>query len=387
MLTRTSWLKLTAFALLGVLALFYTGTRYANLGRYLGLPGFYVVRLDLVSGGGIFPHADVTYRGAPVGRVGGMSLTPSGVAVDLDISDSAPRIPADLAAVVADQSAVGEQYVDLRPRASRGPYLRGGSVIPARDSQLPIPVTTLLTSIQTLVTSLPLSDVRSLTTALGTGFSSEGGNLRALLDGSGSLVKAANSAAPRTVTLLNDSRTVLATQLAESSALDSFGANAERLAHSLDESNGSLAALLRTAPAAAAQVAGLITDNDPALGALIANLLTTSEVTLSRRADLDELLSALPAAAAAGSTAITSHGASFGLVLTFFNPPPCTAGYGGTVRRNGLATSPGPPLNTAAHCAEPASRGDVRGAAHAPPGGKVPAPAQPGMAGLLGLSP
>jgi phospholipid/cholesterol/gamma-HCH transport system substrate-binding protein len=126
-------------------------------------------------------------------------------------------------------------------------------------------------------------------------------------------------------------------------------------------------------------VAGLITDNTPALGALIANLLTTSQITLTRGAALQETFSALPAAIAAGSTVITSTGARFGVALTFFNPLPCTAGYQGTKVRNGLDTAAGPPVNTGARCTEPASSGiDVRGSAHAP---------SPGMASLLGVAP
>ena len=120
-------------------------------------------------------------------------------------------------------------------------------------------------------------------------------------------------------------------------------------------------------------MADLLANTNPGLAVLIANLLTTSEVTLTRGQALDELLSVLPADIAAGSTVITSKGADFGMALTFFDPLPCTAGYGGTVYRNGLDTSPPPPLNTSASCTQPASSGvDVRGSAHAPNGGGVP---------------
>jgi len=111
-------------------------------------------------------------------------------------------------------------------------------------------------------------------------------------------------------------------------------------------------------------------------------------VSLTRGNNINELLSALPAAIAAGSTVITTKGARFGVALTFFNPLPCTAGYQGTKIRNGLDTSPGPPLNTKAKCTSPPSSGiNVRGSANAPPGGGVPPAASPGMAGLLGLTP
>ncbi|CAM5522554.1 hypothetical protein SPURM210S_00671 [Streptomyces purpurascens] len=81
----------------------------------------------------MFPGAEVTYRGVPVGKVGALRLAgPDGVSVTLDIEDGAPRIPADTLAVVANRSAVGEQYVDLQPRTSHGPYLLNGGTIRAR---------------------------------------------------------------------------------------------------------------------------------------------------------------------------------------------------------------------------------------------------------------
>jgi phospholipid/cholesterol/gamma-HCH transport system substrate-binding protein len=388
MLTRATRIKVLIFGLISVVVLAYTGFHYANLGRYLGLRGYYVVHLDLANTGGIFPHADVTYRGVSVGRVGNLHLTSNGVEADLNISNSAPPIPAHLHAAVADLTAVGEQYVDLRPATAAGPYLTGGSVIPRSATQLPLPVTSVLESVNTLATSLPLTSLRSLMDALGTGFADQGGTLQSLIDGQSALVKAAYATIPQTKALIRDGRRVLATQIAEGDALNSFGRSAALLAHRLRQSDGDIGRLLVAAPQAASQVAGLLSDNDPGLGVLIANLLTTSEVTLTRGAALRELLSAFPAAVAAGSTVITPKGARFGVALTFFNPLPCTTGYRGTVYRNGLDTSGGPALNKAARCALPASSGvDVRGSAHAPAGGGVPAAATPGLGRLLGLNP
>jgi len=387
MLTRATKLKLIAFAVVGVLVITYTGIHYANLGKYLGSRGYYVVRLDLASGGGIYPNADVTYRGVSVGRVGRMRLTSRGIEVDLNIRSSAPRIPARLHAAVADLSAVGEEYVDLRPVRAGGPYLTGGSVIPQRDTQLPLPVTSVLSSINTLATSLPLRSLRALTDELAAGFASQGGNLQAILDGQGSLVRGANATLPQTATLIRDGRSVLATQIAESGALNAFGASARLLAQQLKSSDASIRSLIVNGSQAAGQVSDLLAATNPSLGVLIANLLTTSDVALTRGKALEELLSALPAAIAIGSTVINGKGASFGVALTFFDPLPCTAGYGGTRYRNGLDTSPGT-LNTAARCTLPASSGvDVRGSANAPPGGGVPPAAQPGLAKLLGVSP
>jgi len=344
------------------------------------------VQLKLANAGGLFQNSDVDYRGVSIGRVGALSLTPSGVQATLDISDSAPPIPTRLQASVADLSAVGEQYVDLRPKTGQGPYLTDGSVIPQRDTQLPLPVTTVLENINQLATSVPLSSLRQVTNELGTAFGGQGGNLQQLVDGSHSLVKASATTLPEQIRLINAARTVLHTQVSETKALDSFGASARQLARQLASSDSDIRQLIVQGPRAATQLAGLLTDNNPGLATLIANLLTTSELTATRGAALDELLSVLPADIAAGSTVITPAGANFGIALTFFNPLPCTAGYGGTVYRNGLDTSPGS-LNTSARCDEPASQGEDRGSAHAPSGGAVPNPARPGLSQLLGLNP
>ena len=183
MLTRSTRIQIVVFAVIAVLVMGYTAVRYANLGRLVGLRGYYVVQLELANGGGIFPQANVTYRGVSVGRVGAVRLTPTGVEADLNISNSAPPIPADLKASVADLSAVGEQYVNLQPTTSSGPYLAQGSVIPRRDTQLPLPVTSLLTSINQLATSVPLGSLRTVLNELATGLGGASTSLQELIDG------------------------------------------------------------------------------------------------------------------------------------------------------------------------------------------------------------
>ncbi len=48
-------------------------------------------------------------------------------------------------------SAVGEQYVDLRPRTDSGPYLQDGSVIPADNATIPQAVGPVLDRVSKLV--------------------------------------------------------------------------------------------------------------------------------------------------------------------------------------------------------------------------------------------
>jgi phospholipid/cholesterol/gamma-HCH transport system substrate-binding protein len=374
-LTRT---KLVVFALLAVVVIGYTGVHYANIGKVFGVPGYYVVKADLPQAGGLYTNADITYRGVSVGRVGPITLSGSGVQADLDISNSAPPIPSDTEAVVADLSAVGEQYLDLRPSTASGPYLTAGSVIGEPATQIPRPVTDMLSAVDALANSLPAASLRTLVSELYNAFNGQGPNLATLLRASGSFTRAASINVGATNALIQDGQSVLATQQAETGAIEQFATDGELFAHQLASSDSDLRGLIAATPSAAEQVTELLQDNDPDLGLTLANLLTTSDVALTRQSALQELLSALPAVVAAGNTVITKNGSSFGLALTFFDPSPCTDGYQGTIYRNGLDTSPAPPLNTKAHCASPVSSGiDVRGSAHAPSGGGVPTAASP----------
>lgn len=378
MIRVSTWIRVGVFAALAVVVLAYTGIHYANIGKYFGAPGYYVVKVNLAQGGGLYQDADVTYRGVTVGKVGSLTLNGSGVQADLDINDSAPKIPADSQAVVADLSAMGEQYLDLRPRSSSGPYLAADDTIAENETQTPQLVTNLLENVDSLARSLPASSLQTVVNELYTGFNGEGENLQTLLDQSSDYAQAASENITPTTQLIDEGQTVLATQNEDSGEIESFAGSLALLAQQLESSDPDLRSLITTTPQAMEQVQGLIDDNDPDLGLDVANLLTTSEVTDGRQPALAELLDVLPAVSAIGDTVVTKDGANFGLTLTFFNPLPCTDGYQGTTYQNGDTTTQKTPLNTSASCTAPLSTGqDVRGSAHAPAGTAVPTAATP----------
>jgi phospholipid/cholesterol/gamma-HCH transport system substrate-binding protein len=387
MLTTATRVKIVAFLVIGLTVIVYIGLRYADLGRYVGLPGYYVVHVDLTQAGGAFPNGDVTYRGVTVGKIGTINLSPDGVVADLDINDSAPRIPAQVQAVVADRSAVGEQYIDLRPKTGNGPYLGANDTIPQQDTQTPLPVQDLLQSIDGLAASVPDQSLRTVVDELDNAFQGQGPNLQTLLDTSSSLTKAATDDLPSTQQLINDSQTVLQTQNQESDALEAFGRNAELIAQQLDRSDPDLRALINNAPGAADQISQLLHDNDPSLGDLIANLINIADLAQTRETGITEFLSASPAAIAAGSSVITGDGANFGLIPTFFNPSECTDGYGGAGQPDSTNTAP-VPMNTSASCtSSPASGVDVRGSANSPHGGGLPPLANPPAGPWVSVAP
>lgn len=138
MVSRAQRIQLTALIILAVVGISFVGARYARLDALLGFATF-TVTAEFSDSGGIFRNAEVTYRGIPVGRVGELSLTDAGIDVDLLIDRDAPAVPADTRAVVANRSAIGEQYVDLQPRSNTEPYLANGSRIGLADTGIPTP--------------------------------------------------------------------------------------------------------------------------------------------------------------------------------------------------------------------------------------------------------
>ncbi|GAA2413424.1 MlaD family protein [Actinomadura vinacea] len=382
MLTLGTRIRTLAFLVISLSIIAYIGARYADLGRLVGLRGYYVAKLELAQTGGLFTGSNITYRGVSVGRVGELRLTDDGVVADLKIDDDAPRIPSNLQAVVANLSAVGEQYVDLRPAGSTGPYLEDGAVIPRSVTATPAPVTDLLKATKDFTGSVPLESLRVVVDEFYQAFNGQGPNLQALMDAQNEFIRAADASIAPTTRLIRDGELALRTQNEEAAALKAFGRDARLLAQQLRTSDADLRKLIAVAPQASGEITGLLRDLDPSLSVVIANLLTVSQLTVTRVDGLEELLVRLPGVVAAGSTVVEDGKLRFGMATTFFNPLPCTRGYGGTTYRSGLNTSEGPPLNTGARCTMAAGSGvNVRGAANAPRRG-VPEPARPGSVGL-----
>ncbi|WP_279579719.1 MCE family protein [Fodinicola feengrottensis] len=293
--------------MIAVLVIAFVGYRYAGLGPLVGLRGYYDVTVNLPSSGGIYTNADVTYRGVSIGRVGELRLTPDGIQVDLQITNGTANIPVNARAVVTNLSAVGEQYVDLRPTSDSGPYLSNGSTIAVEQTQTPIPVQTLLLSVDSFATSVPTESLQVVVNELHAALQNQGPNLQILLDTTGDFVQAADQNLPATSALIVNGRTVLQTQADQSAALVSFGRDAKLFAHQLATSDPDLRRLIAAAPGAATQISGLLTDTDPGLGVLLANLLTTTNVVETRTGALNQLLALTPTATAIGSTVVQGN--------------------------------------------------------------------------------
>ncbi|MFG3297982.1 MCE family protein [Micromonospora chersina] len=358
MIGRTVKLQVIAFVLVSILGVGYVGVRYVGLGDRLFHAG-YVVHVDLARAGGLFANAPVTYRGVPVGRVTAVALRGDGVRADLRI-DRGVRVPDALRAVVAQRSAVGEQYLDLRPDRDGGPYLADGAVIPAARTGLPLAPETLLTNLDALVRSVDPDDLTVLITELGTAFEGNERALARLLDAGDALLAEADRRLPETLALIRDARTVLTTQAESAEALRRWSAGLAQLAATLRAADPDLRRLLAGGPPAGVELRALLRGLEPDVGVLLGNLVTVNGIAARRLPGIEQLLVVYPIAVAGGFTVTPGDGtAHLGLVVNAGNPPSCVYSGGGTRCDAG----------------ERSAGASVRGAGNAPrPGGADPAP-------------
>ncbi|MGZ0150917.1 MCE family protein [Kribbella sp. WER1] len=369
MITRAVRIQLMVFLLITVVGVAFVGARYAQVDQ-LVVNKNYTVSASFAESGGIFSGAEVTYRGQPVGRVGDLKLLPDGVDVNLEI-DKKFKIPNDLLAVVADRSAIGEQYVDLQPRRDGAPYLQDNSKIARQDTAIPIDTTELLLNLDQLVNSVDKESLKTTVRELGAALKGKGTDLQKIIDSSGKLIDDADANVLQTIKLINDGDTVLATQVASGDAIKTWAKNLALLSDTLVSSDTNLRTVIDQGSLASTQITGLIRDNSADVAVLLGNLLTVSELTAVRLDAVEQLMVVYPAVAMGGYVVPakdpgTGHyDAHFGLVVGL-SPHACTTGYGGTDKRvPQLVTNT--PANTKAACkANPSTGINVRGSQNKP---------------------
>jgi phospholipid/cholesterol/gamma-HCH transport system substrate-binding protein len=390
MLRRSTKVQLILFVVITLLGVSYVSAKYVGLTKYITGNTGCTVSADFPDSGGIFSNAEVTYRGVTVGRVGSLNLIPGGVRVDLHLdSCSSPEIPKDVSATVADRSVVGEQYVDLVPapgtRNGQGPYLAAHDVIPMDRNHVPTATQKLLVDLDRLFNSVPLGDVRTTVAELGKSVAGRGDDLGRLLDATDLLINAASDSRnlDATIRLIDDSSSVLQTQLDQRDPLQIWTHNLNLLSQQLKASNGDFRHLLDTGPGDITTVRDFVSNNATDLGVTLANLATVGDVLVRHLAGIEQVFELYPALAAGGPTAAHDRAGWLGLVLQPTpDPQDCgdpkqgRQGYGGTHIRDpnhGDALAPMAP-NVAARCTAPntgPNATNVRGSAHVPGGDPI----------------
>lgn len=369
MITRRTKIQLLIFVFITLFGTTYVGAKYAQLDK-LFYDSDYEVVGHFAEAGGIYAGAEVAYRGVKVGQVDRLVSTTDGVDVHMAIEKGHDDIPADTLAVVANRSALGEQFVDLQPLSDDKPFLAEGSDIEAADTRTPISTSKLLTDVSRTVSGVDQESLRTVVGELGLAFKDTGEDLGSFIESSNRFLETANENFDLTAALIRDSNTVLEGQLASATAIRSFSKDLALFSGTLAGSDADLRRLIENGSVSAQVLKKFLADHGVELSDLINNLVTTGEVVVRHLDDVQTLLIAFPYVVE-GSYTVTAkdprtglYDAHFGLVFTS-QPPVCHGGYGGTDTRAPIKTEDRP-MAMNAGCTEPPSKSNPRGSQNAP---------------------
>jgi phospholipid/cholesterol/gamma-HCH transport system substrate-binding protein len=329
MLTRFVRTQLAIFTIVGVIGIGVMAIGYMQVPTLLGL-GRYEVTLQLPTSGGLYRFSNVTYRGVQVGKVTEVRSTRTGAEATLSLATS-PKIPSDLQAEVASVSAIGEQYVELKPRTDAGPYLHNGSVITAAQADIPTPVGPVLDRVSKLVETFPKDRLSALLDETYKGFNGAGYDFGSLLDSGATLSAELKGAADQTRTLADDARPLLEGQAATSDSIRTWARSLAGFTGQLRANDQQVRAVLQRFPGFGDEVSGLLNDLKPTLPLLLANFGAVSEVLMTYNASLEQLMVLLPPyIAQQQSYTVTSDStgqARGDFASTVSDPPACTVGF------------------------------------------------------------
>lgn len=366
--------QLRIFAVLAIVALGLAFIHYARVPAMLGV-GVYNVTVDFEDASGLYPKAAVTYRGVNVGQVSDLDVTDAGAVATLRI-DNGPEIPAGVSAELHSTSAIGEQYVDLvdpsGKAASGSELLADGAAIPW-DRAVGMPqITPVLDSLNRLLESVPKEETKAVLDQVEEGLGGSGPELSGLVDSSGKLLTEAQAQIDATTSLISALEPVLGTQA-------DLGPETQGYADSLDEVTAVLAkgdsadlrALLKKAPGGLDAATATVTDLQPVLPMMLANLTTNAQVLNTYLPQLKQILVVYPSEVARALTVLQPRAeqgdVQLDLRAALNNPPSCQSGYLSTGERRSPRVTTTRKVDRLAHCRAAAdSPVGVRGARNAP---------------------
>jgi len=327
-------IQLAIFTVIAVIAMSLMSLHFMKLpAKWFGV-GRYTVTLELPQTGGLYSSSNVTYRGTEVGRVESVHLTNTGVEAVLSLK-SGIDIPSDLIAQVHSQSAIGEQYVDLRPRNGTSPPLKNGDVIPLADTTVPPDINAVLAAANAGLQAVPQDNLKTVIDESYTAVGGLGPELTRIVKGSIDLSIEARKNLDPLIALIDQSQPVLNSQTNTSDSIQAWASHLATVTTELQTHDQAVAGSITNGGPAAGEARQLIERLQPTLPILLNNLVSIGQVALTYQNDIEQLLVLLPESVAAASAGIVANAntkqdyrgqyLSFNLNLNL--PPPCTTGF------------------------------------------------------------
>lgn len=330
MLTRFVRTQLVIFTIASIVGISAMAVQYLHVNQFFGI-GRINVTLELPVTGGLYRFSNVTYRGKQVGEVTRIELEKNVVTATMALTTSV-EIPADLEAKVLSVSAIGEQYVDLRPRTDAPPYLHDGSVIRQKQTTMPQPVGPMLDELSALVASIPKDELHKLLDETFKGFNGAEYDLQSLLDSTAKLSTDIAPVADRANTLIEDSRPLLDSQSSSADAIRIWTRSLAGVTDQLVINDPQVRTILDKGPGFSQEVTRLLDQLKLTVPILLANLRSVGQLLVTYNPGLEQGLVLLPLVVSALTAAHPDQNAA-GLGEGNFllgsnsDPSPCTVGF------------------------------------------------------------
>jgi phospholipid/cholesterol/gamma-HCH transport system substrate-binding protein len=332
MLSRLVKNQLRVFIVISAAALSVLAIFYVQIPAQLGI-GRYKVDVELKAASGLYPKANVTYRGFEVGTVRSVELKPGGrVVAHLEI-DNGADIPADAVAQVRSASVIGEQYVNFLPpeHTSTGARLKDGAVVPMAQTSLPTTTDELLTSVDDFLKSIPQNDLRTVVNELGTAFDGTGGDLGNVIDAGGELSQAATDNLKPTTVLIRSLAPVLRTQQTVAPDIRRYAKSLDTVTAQLQRSDKDLRAVLASGSPTLRAFSQFTDTVGPQLIPMLHDVQEFSAVLSVYVPGIEHIITVLPAAVQMyGSGLAETAGSDHVMDKVYFKmsfPTACTKGF------------------------------------------------------------
>jgi phospholipid/cholesterol/gamma-HCH transport system substrate-binding protein len=326
-------LQLLLFGLIALIAVSLMAFHFMRLPALLFDVGRYTVTMELPQTGGLYSGGNVTYRGTEVGRVQSVRLTPTGVEATLSLK-SGIAIPSDLTAEVHSQSAIGEQYVALLPRADARP-LQDGDVISLANTSVPPDINSLLTAANRGLQAIPHDNLKTVIDESYTAVGGLGPELSRIVKGTSDLAIDARKNLDPLITLIDQAQPVLDSQTDTSDAIAAWASHIATVTTELKEHDPAVAGVITKGGPAADEIRQLVERVQPTLPIMLANLVSVGEVALTYSDSIEELLVLVPQVVSATQAGLVANadtkqayrGQYLSFNLNINLPPPCTTGF------------------------------------------------------------
>jgi phospholipid/cholesterol/gamma-HCH transport system substrate-binding protein len=366
MLTPFIRRQLILFGILTVISILVLGVYYLQVPSLVGI-GRYTLKAELPASGGLYPTANVTYRGITIGKVTDVEPTQQGAQATMSI-DSHYKIPIDATANVHSVSAVGEQYLDLVSTGNPGKYFSEGQTI--TKGTVPSEIGPALDTANRGLAALPADKIPVLLDETAQSVGGLGPALQRLVDATQAIVGDFKTQITDVNDIIQHSGPILDSQVNSGSAIERWAHNLNILAAQGAQNDQHVKSVLSQAAPTADLVNEVFSDTRDSLPQTLANLEVVIDLLKRYHTGLEQVLVFLPQGASAGETVAAPFPryAALDLALSINQPPPCMTGFIQASEWRSPADTSVAPLASGTYCKIPMETpaNSVRGSRNIP---------------------